>query len=137
MIVITTPTGQVRRQVLDKVLDGDAPVRVISRDPSRLDARTRERVEVVGGSHDDAVFWLVPPDFQAGSVEGHYPGFTRPACGAIKKRGVGRVVGVTSLGRGYGEDAGLLPAAFAMDGLIEDTGAAYRALQMPFLWRTC
>lgn len=53
MIVITTPTGQIGRQVLDKILDGGEPVRVIARDPSRLDPQTRERVEVVQGSHDD------------------------------------------------------------------------------------
>ena len=46
---------------------------MIARDPSRLSPRTRERVEVVQGSHGDfdvvsrafagvdAVFWLVPP----------------------------------------------------------------------------
>ena len=148
MIVITTPTGQIGRQVLDRILDeipgGGEPVRVIVRDPSRLDPRTRERVEVVTGSHDDpgvvteafagadTVFWLVPPNFHAESVEGHYLDFTRPACEAIRSRGVRRVVGVTSLGRGYEKGAGLLSAAFAMDGLIESTGVSYRALGMPF-----
>ena len=72
-------------------MSGEA-VRVIARDPSRLDPQVRERVEVVAGSHDDpsvvteafagadTVFWLVPPDFHAESVEGHYLSFTRPAC---------------------------------------------------------
>lgn len=144
MIVITTPTGQIGQQVLDKVLDDGEPVRVIARDPSRLDPRIRERVGVVQGSHDDldvvneafagadCVFWLVPPNFQADSVEGYYLDFTQPACEAIKSQGVKRVVGVTSLGRGYEKNAGLLSAAFAMDELIESTGASYRALQMPF-----
>ena len=36
MIVITAPTGLIGHQVLDKVLDGDEPVRVIARDPSPL-----------------------------------------------------------------------------------------------------
>ena len=148
MIVITTPTGQIGRQVLDKVLDeipnGGETVRVIARDPSRLDPRTRERVEVVQGSHDDAavvneafagadsVFWLVPPNFHAESPKGLSLDFTRPACEAIQSQGVQRVVGVTSLGRGYEKDAGLLSAAFAMDELIESTGVSCRALAMPF-----
>jgi uncharacterized protein YbjT (DUF2867 family) len=33
MIVINTPTGQIGRQVLDRVLDSGKAVRVIARDP--------------------------------------------------------------------------------------------------------
>ena len=44
MIVITTPTGDIGRQVLDRVLDSGQAVRVIARDPSRLPAaRARPR----------------------------------------------------------------------------------------------
>jgi uncharacterized protein YbjT (DUF2867 family) len=53
MIVITTPTGQIGRQILNKILDSGKSIRVIARDPSRLDPKTRDRVEVVQGSHDD------------------------------------------------------------------------------------
>jgi uncharacterized protein YbjT (DUF2867 family) len=144
MIVITTPTGQIGHQLLNNVLDSDKPIRVVARDPSRLPQHVRERVEVVQGSHDDidvvteafagadCVFWAVPPNPHAESVEGYYLDFTRPACEAIKSQGVKRVVGVTSLGREFGKNAGLLSPAFAMDELIERTGVSYRALRMPF-----
>lgn len=144
MIVITTPTGQIGHQILDKILDSGEPVRVIARDPSRLDPQTRERVEVIQGSHDDidvvtqafagadCVFWLVPPNPHAESVVGYYLDFTQPMCEAIKSQGVKRVVGVTTLGRGWPKNAGNLSAAMAMDELIESTGVSYRALQMPF-----
>ncbi len=33
MLVITTPTGQIGRQILDKVMDSAEPIRVIARDP--------------------------------------------------------------------------------------------------------
>lgn len=81
MIVITTPTGTIGHQVLENVLDRGEPIRVIVRDPSRLSSHIRERVEIVQGSHGDidvvnrafasadAVFWIVPPNFQAKSVE--------------------------------------------------------------------
>ena len=36
MLVITAPTGQIGRQVLEKVLEGDRPIRVIARDPGKL-----------------------------------------------------------------------------------------------------
>ncbi len=111
MIVITTPTGQIGRQVLDTVNGSGEPIRVIVRDPARLSPEVRERVEVVQGSHDDrrvvtaalagadAVFWLVPPDSHADSPVDYYRDFTGPACEAIRSQGVKRVVAVSSLGR--------------------------------------
>jgi len=145
MIVITTPTGQIGHQVLSNVLSRGEPIRVIARDPSRLPAQARERVEVVQGSHDDAdvvdrafagadaVFWLVPPDPRADSVEAAYVDFTRPACDAFKRHEVQRVVGVSALGRGtpWAANAGLVAASLAMDDLIASTGVSYRALTMP------
>ncbi|MGO1839296.1 MAG: SDR family oxidoreductase [Candidatus Microbacterium stercoravium] len=53
MIVITAPTGQIGRQVVDALIDGGHPVRVIARDPDRLTRRVRDRVELVRGSHRD------------------------------------------------------------------------------------
>jgi uncharacterized protein YbjT (DUF2867 family) len=143
MIVITAPTGLLGRQVLDSVLDSGEPIRVIARDPSRLGPQARERVEVIHGSHADpdvvtkafagadSVFWLVPPNPRAESVEGYLLDFTRPACEAIKSQGVKRVVGVSTLGRGVANNAGQVSAALAMDELIESTGVSYRALRMP------
>ena len=143
MIVITTPTGAIGHQVLENVLDSGASIRVIVRDPARLPAHVRERVEVVAGSHGDAdvvtrafagadaVFWLVPPDRRAETVEAAYVGFTRPACEAFVSQGVRRVVGVSALGRGVPGHAGYVTASLAMDDLIASTGVAYRALALP------
>jgi uncharacterized protein YbjT (DUF2867 family) len=115
----------------------------IARDPSRLLPQARGRVEVVQGSHGDidvvtkafagadSVFWLVPPDRHAESVEAAYSGFTRSACDAFKSQGVRRVVGVSALGRGWPGNAGYVSASLAMDDLIASTGVSYRALAMP------
>jgi short-subunit dehydrogenase len=74
MIVVTAPTSNIGRQLLANILDSGERIRVIARDPSRLPAQTRERVEVIEGSHSqvdvvsrefegaDSVFWLVPTD---------------------------------------------------------------------------
>ncbi|MDO8212209.1 NAD(P)H-binding protein [Conexibacter sp. CPCC 206217] len=143
MIVITTPTGQIGRQVLERVLDSGEPIRVIARDASRIPVQTRERVELVEGSHGDAavveqafagadaVFWLPPPNPRADSVEAGYTDFTRPACAAFEAHGVKRVVGISALGRGVTDRAGLVTASLAMDDLIASTGVGYRALTMP------
>jgi uncharacterized protein YbjT (DUF2867 family) len=143
MIVVTTPTGNIGRQLLENIIGGGEPIRVIARDAARLPSQILKRVEVVEGSHGDgdvvnrafegadAVFWLVPPNLHAGSVEAAYLDFIRPACGALKSRGVKRVVGVSALGRGWPRNAGLVSAALAMDDLIARTGVSYRALTMP------
>ncbi|ONH52358.1 NmrA family transcriptional regulator [Frankia sp. CcI49] len=147
MIVITTPTGNIGRQVLANLLrDGEA-VRVIVRDPSRLPGQVRDRVEVVRGSHGDAdvvneafdgaaaVFWLVPPDPKAEDLKATYLEFTQPACDAFVRHQVQRVVGVSALGRGTAPalagNAGLVSLSLAMDDLIAATGVSYRSLALP------
>lgn len=143
MIVITAPTGGIGQQVLENVLTSGEPVRVIARDPARLAAHLRDRVEVVQGSHGDidvlnkafagaeAVFWLLPPNPHAESLEAAYVDFTRPACEAFVSCGIKRVVGVSALGRGLPLNAGYVTASLAMDDLIAATGVNYRALVMP------
>jgi putative NADH-flavin reductase len=54
MIVITTPAGQVGRQVLGNLLESGEQLRVIARDPSQLPAGVREDLDIVEGSHGDA-----------------------------------------------------------------------------------
>jgi uncharacterized protein YbjT (DUF2867 family) len=143
MIVVTAPTGQIGRLVLGHLLDTGEAVRVIARDPARLPPPVRDRVEVVPGSHGDAdvvdrafagadaVFWLVPPDPRAASVEAAYVEFTRPACDALKRHEVDRVVGISALGRGVAGNAGHVSASLLMDDLIASTGVRYRALTLP------
>jgi uncharacterized protein YbjT (DUF2867 family) len=146
VIVITTPGGQIGRQVLGNLLESGQKLRVIARDRSQLPAGIREDLDIVEGSHGDAavvdkafagadaVFWLTPPDPRAPSVEAAFVGFTRPAAEAFRRHGVGRVVGVSMLGRGtpWAARAGFVTASLAMDDLIAASGVAYRALANPY-----
>lgn len=146
MIVITTPTGGIGRQVLNNLLDS-APehgeqLRVIVRDAAKLSDAVRDRVDIVQGSHGDpdvidrafdgadAVFWLAPPNPQAKSIDATYSGFTQAAARAFVPHGISHVVGVSALGRGTAAAgrAGLVTASLAMDDLIGSSGVAYRAL---------
>lgn len=77
------------------------------------------------------MFWLVPPDLHAESVEAAYVDFSRPACDAFKRQGVKRVVGISAVGRGVMQNTGPASASWAMDDLIAGTGVSYRALTMP------
>ncbi len=145
MIVVTTPTGNIGSKVLKDLLSKSEPIRVIVRNPDRLTPEARKRGEVVVGSHGDSavvarafqdadsVFWVVPPDPRAGSVDAAYVDFARPAVTALRQRRVKRVVGVSALGRGtpWATHAGLGTASLAMDDLIASSGVSYRALTMP------
>jgi uncharacterized protein YbjT (DUF2867 family) len=145
MIVITTPTGQIGRQVLGHLLGSGEELRVIVRDPADLPAGVRDDLEIVVGSHGDpavvdkafadadAVFWLTPPDPRAPSVDAAFVGFTRPAAEAFARHGVGRVVAVSALGRNtpWAGRAGYVTGSLAMDDLIAASGVAYRALANP------
>jgi len=144
-IVITTPTGNIGSQILETIVASGAPIRVIERNPSRIPANVRSHIEIIQGSHSDpavvdeafqntdTVFWLCPPDAQAQSAIDAYVDFTRPACQAILRHGVRRVISVSALGRNtpFAANAGYVTASLAMDDLIASTGVNFRALTMP------
>ena len=149
MIVVTTRTGNIGHHVVEPLLAAGETVRVVARDPGNLDPAVRDRVEVVEGSHGDAavvnralegadaLFWLAPPDPSL-TLEQAYIDFTRPAAEAIRRHGVGHVVGVTALGRGtpWQDRAGLVTTSIRMDDLLMATGAAFRGLAMPSFMTT-
>lgn len=144
-IVITTPTGNIGSQVLENILTTGIPIRVIERSPSRIPDSMKGTIEIIQGSHGDpavideafrdvdTVFWLCPPDPQAESAMATYVEFTRPACQAIVRHGVRRVISVSALGRNtpFADNAGYVTASLAMDDLIASTGVSFRALNMP------
>ena len=140
MIVVTTPTGDIGSRVLAHLLDAGRDVRVVVRDPARLAYDTRDRVEVVTGSHGDAaviaraldgatsVFWLPPGPPAAESPDEAYVRFSRAFCHALPASSVSHVVGVSALGRGWGRPSGHVAASLAMDDMIGAADVAYRAL---------
>ncbi len=144
MIVVTTPTGNIGRHVVQHLLDAGEAVRVIARDPAKLPPAVRDRVEVVQGSHGDAgvvdrafdgaeaVFWLAPPDWsrppEAGTVD-----LARVGAEAIRRRRVGRVVAVTTLGRDtpWQDRAGMATCSIRGVDVLRSTGVSLRGLALP------
>lgn len=145
MIVITAPTSRIGSQVVEELLDADAPLRLIVRDASRLPSAVRERTEIVEGSHGDpvvvdrafegadAAFWLTPVLSEAPTLDASFAGFARPACEAFGRHDVRRVVGISALGRGteLAGKAGMVTASLGMDDAIAFSGVAYRAVVNP------
>jgi uncharacterized protein YbjT (DUF2867 family) len=145
MIVVTAPTSSIGKKILGALLNLRSDIRVIARDPNGIEPANRDRVRIFEGSHGDvdvvtrategadAVFWLVPPNPKALSIDEAYSGFTRPGLSAMRSQGVKRIVGISALGRGtlQAERAGLVTASLAMDDLISESGIAYRAVTNP------
>jgi uncharacterized protein YbjT (DUF2867 family) len=145
MIVITAPTGNIGHQVLSDLLKAGAAARVIVRDASKLPEAVRNRVEIIEGSHGDSdvierafagadtLFWLVPPNPRATSVDEAYVGFTRSAANALRPHNIKRVVDISALGRGtpWADKAGFVASSIGMDDLIAGTGVAFRAVTCP------
>src|SRR5256885_2274803 len=112
MIVITAPTGQIGSKLVSLLLARQERVRVIVRDPAKLPAEVRDRVEVVVGSHGDrdvldraldgadALFWLMPASATASSPYEAYVTASIPGADAVVRHAVPRVVIVSALGRG-------------------------------------
>lgn len=140
MIVITAPTGDIGHRVVDLLIDGDEPLRLVARDASNIPASVRARVDVVEGSHRDTVvvakafdgagkvFWLVPSDSTADSAEAAYVDFARPAVDVLKESSVTHIVSISALGRGWPTDAGHASATIRMDDMFAATGVNYAAL---------
>jgi uncharacterized protein YbjT (DUF2867 family) len=143
LIVVTTPTGHIGSALAALLSERDEPLRVISRDPSRLSPEVQKRAEAIVGSHAepavldaalagaDAYFHVVPPDPQAASVSEHYLEYGRQARAAIERNGVGHVVLISTLGGGI-ERAGHLSAARAAEAEVGRSGAAVRAIAPGF-----
>ena len=143
MIVVTTPTGQIGSQVVQNLLAANEAVRVIARDPAKLPAEVRAKVEIVQGSSDDeavlmraldgaeSLFLLVPPSFTTNDDMAYHLQFAVPTCRAIRSHGVKRVVAVSAVGRRVSIPAGVVTASLAKDVEIERTGVDFRALWCP------
>ena len=107
----------------------------------------RNRVDVIEGSHGDAniverafagadnLFWLVPPNPTARTVDEVYVDFAHPAVDALQRHSIKRVVDISALGREipWADKAGFVTSTFRMDDLTASTGVAFRALTNPSL----
>jgi uncharacterized protein YbjT (DUF2867 family) len=140
MIVITGPTSHIGSQVLERVINGPGPVRVIVRDPLRLPARLRDRLDIHIGSHKDEltvqrafegaerIFWLTPGSLEGNSRRSAYLDFSWPAVQAVRKFKIRHVVAVSTLGEGWPNKVGAIADMLAMDDLFAGSGVHYRAL---------
>lgn len=140
MIVITTPTGQIGGKVLKSLTRSQERLRVIARDPSKIPADLRGKVEVIQGTHDDAevlsralkgasqLFYIVPPSMQYTDGDRYYLDFAEPVLQAIEINRVQRVVHISGSGLGVDKNAGPVYSSYLVEKELESLGCALRIL---------
>lgn len=109
-VLVTTPTGNVGSRVVDRLLEDDADVHVFVRNPDTLAPGVRNRVTVHRGDLTDrvalttaldgadALFFLIPPNYQATDMPAFQRRIAQNGAAAIRATGVDRVVFLSSAG---------------------------------------
>jgi len=141
-ILVTTPTGQIGRQIVQELLAPEFSVRVIVRDPGRLPDEVREQVEIVRGSTEnvatlrealdgvEALFWCVPAEsLQETKVQRHYERFACTAWHVIREARTPRVVTISAGGKGFAHKTGRISGLHAMEEILNECGVAIRHLR--------
>jgi len=130
-ILVTCPTGNIGRQLVPRLLDAGASVRLFLRSPDALPPDHRSQVTLVQGNLEDpaavqravegvvAAFFLVPINFQADSFDAWYRTLSTVFCDAIRAEGPVRVLFVSSGGAQRG-DLGPVSALGTVERMLED-----------------
>lgn len=141
-IAITTPTGNIGSHLVSLLLDAGAELTLLVRNPDKLDANVRNRVNVQQGSLEDrdfvlratqgadALFWLAPLNFGAPDVQAYYQNLAETAAQVVDKNGIGKVVFISS--GGGNRNAGLVSGLYRIEDALNATGADVLHLRCGF-----
>jgi uncharacterized protein YbjT (DUF2867 family) len=126
-IVVTTPTGNIGKIVVQSLLKAGESVTVLVRNPDKLADAVRESVTVAQGNLNDkafvakatagaeALFWLTPNDMTVADVRGYYETLAENAAYAVETNHIPYVVNLSSAGAQH--ETGLGPVSFI--GVVE------------------
>ncbi|REE96510.1 NAD(P)H-binding protein [Thermomonospora umbrina] len=134
-IVVTAPTGHVGSRVVRLLLQAGVRPRVLVRDPGRLDAETRARVDVRTGDMTDAayvraatagarsVFWLDPTPHSAEDPIETSERTAAPLADAVRAGDVRRVVFLSSGGAEKRHGVGHIDGLARIEEMLDTTEA--------------
>jgi uncharacterized protein YbjT (DUF2867 family) len=137
MLTIATPTGQIGRALVRRLLDAHAGLRLIARNPEKPIVKEAMAcgARVFRGSLDDpellrqaldgasALFWLTPPSYDAKDVVARYAEFGECIADAILATGVPRVVHCSSFGAHLDGPVGPIRGNRAVELALDRSGA--------------
>ncbi len=139
-IAITTPTGHVGSHVVRMLVQAGVRPRLLLRNPDRLDAGLRDRVELAVGDQRDAdyvaeatrgveaIFWVHPDDWSLPDPDADAERTGEGLAAAMRQNRIARVVFQSSIGaelrHGAGFIDGLARIELRLDAARDETGAA-------------
>lgn len=144
-IVVSTPTGHVGSRVVRLLVQAGIRPVVLARDPERLEAAVRERVEPVVCDQGDgdavvratrgagALFWVDPPTPDDDPVEG-YARMGANAARAVSENGIGRTVFLSSAGAEKRVGAGEIDGLGRTEEMLDATGQAVLHLRCGYFF---
>lgn len=127
MITVLGATGKTGRVVAEHLLDAEEMVRVVGRDPGRLEPLTRRgAVAAVGDLHDarflmaalsgsDAAYLLLPTDLTVPDVLADFDRKASSIVAAVSESGISHVVLLSSVGAEHPEGTGLVVALHRLE----------------------
>jgi uncharacterized protein YbjT (DUF2867 family) len=135
-ISITTPTGQIGRQLADRLLSEGVDVTILARNPGKVGELSSRGARVIAGDQldahavnsaiegADAFFWLTPIDLSTTNVRDDYNRFSTVAADVIRRHPDVRIVNLSSVGaeldRGTGPVLGLHDAEAKLNQATEN-----------------
>lgn len=133
-IVITAPTGNIGSRLVELLLEANADLTLLVRDPNKLAPSVRNRVKVEQGDLQDAafvthatqgaeaLFLLAPPNFGAQNVHAYYQAILAAAVGAVQANQIPHLVFISSGGAGHSK-AGLVTEVAQIEKALDATEA--------------
>ncbi|GLU50307.1 NAD(P)H-binding protein [Nocardiopsis ansamitocini] len=145
-IVVTTPTGHVGSRVVQLLVQAGVRPRVLVRDPARLAADVRDRVDVHRGDLTDAafvraavagarsVFWVDPTPHTAADPVGTSQRTASAVAEAARDGDVARLVLLSSVGAEKRNGAGHIDGLARIEEQFDATGAAVLHLRCGYFF---
>ena len=145
-IVVSTPTGNVGGVATERLLDADAEVVVIHREPAKVEGFANRGADVRQGSIDDAVsltaategadalLWVTPAVPNAVNLRATQNDFGAAAVAAIQANDIARVVNISSVGAQHDAGTGPVAGLHDVEEMLDATGAAVLHLRPAYFF---
>jgi uncharacterized protein YbjT (DUF2867 family) len=144
-IAVTTPTGNVGRDLVPMLVRAGVRPRLLLRDPDRLDPIVRDHVDpVVTDLHDadavvaatadvDALYWVAPPPMIDDPVAG-YAALGAVAAHAVVENAIPRTVFQSSVGAERRHGVGEIDGLARIEEQLDSTGATVLHLRCGYFF---
>ncbi len=145
-IVVSTPTGNVGKAATEKLLESEAEVVVIHREPATLEWLEERGAYVRQGSLDnevlltaatggaDALLWVTPGVSTARNLRAAQNDFGVAAAAAIRANAIPRVVNISSVGAHHDAGTGPIAGLHDVEEMLDATGASVLHLRAGYFF---